>query len=307
MYTFKFVWSFFVLSYFKEGLMNKIILGGGISGLICGVLDPSALILTNTIGGVAKTESIAPFMIHFSEKAMQFLNAIQCPYRLSVCKVGYYYKEKIHDILPVELAKEYYIKSRGREPEPSEYEEKKKREGDFLYLGVELEELIDCMVGIIEMKRTRIKLCQIEGISFERREVRTDKGKYSFHNDLISTLPAHIFFSVINRRDIEFLARGKRFEERTTSEYDIKDYDYVYFPEQKIKELRITHQLSGKYTHEYTWRPLVDEKEEGGVVSYAYILEPKKIPKVKGVEFVGRYAEWDDGLLIHDIIERLMK
>jgi len=287
--------------------MNRIILGGGISGLICGVLEPSALILTDTIGGVAKTESIAPFMIHFSEKAMQFLNAIQCPYKLSVCKVGYYYEGKIHDVLPVEFAKEYYIKSRGRMPEPSEYEAKKKHEGDFLYLDVRLQELIDCMVGIIEMKRTRIKLCQIEGISFDRREVRTNKGKFLFYNDLISTLPAHIFFSVINRRDIEFLARGKRFEERTASEYDIKNYDYVYFPEQKIKELRITKQSSEKYIHEYTWRPLVDEKKEGGIVSYAYILEPKKIPKVKGVKFVGRYAEWNDELLIHNVIERLMK
>jgi len=287
--------------------MNKIILGGGLSGLVCGVLDPSALIITNSVGGVARTENIAPFMIHFSLKAMQFLSAIGCPYNLSTCRVGYYYGNEVHDELPALLAKMYYIKSRGREPEPVDYEAVKKLGGDFLYLAASLEGFIKSMMKIIGERRIRIH--NIEEVDLEAREIKVEKKGYRFYGELTSTLPACVFFPLINRRDIDFAVKGKRFELEDEPKYDIKGYDYVYFPEVESPDmlLRITKRADGKYTHEYPYSHMVDYKKEAGVAPYAYILEPKEIPKVKGVKFVGRYAQWKDSILIHNVIEELLK
>lgn len=295
---------------------HKVILGGGLSGLIYATLNPDYILITQSIGGLAKEQWFAPFMIHWNLATQSFLQMLGIEFRVKLCKVGYCWGGMINDYLPEEFGEMYYEKSRGRKSPACEYKKRavSKWAGNFYYFDLDIARLIGQMVDLID---ERLFLHEIKKVDFGEQTIWCDDKIYYNYTKLVSTLPAPIFFGMIEGKrampDFKFEFTPKTFIRVSASRFgfDFEGYDYVYFPEKDEPRLRLTkiensYDIQDECIAEYAADFLEGMTgEKSHEVPYAYILEPKEIQKFENVEYVGRFAEWKDELLIHNLIERL--
>lgn len=271
-----------------------IVLGGGITGLTCGFIL-GAPVITSSVGGqLSLGFTPGPRYLHDTPENRWLLDELKIRYRPRKIVVEYFYRGKYHKTVPEELVWEYILKTRG-ELAPISMHQK-----EFTALTASMEEVVKKLV-----KKVRVIIDDIVKIEPGALIGQHRKYKYDF---LVSTIPAPEFFRlwgipcVLRYRPI-----GYYFSPPDVSFFFAATFgrrDYVYFPELHIPYYRVTR-VSGGFVYEYP-EIAADKAPEGTVwQKYGKILPPFGAqPPAENVFFVGRYAEWNDELLLHDVIRK---
>ena len=93
---------------------RKIILGGGISGLLKAYFDPEAVLITEQIGGQLSVPfQLGPRYVHVDRYTRRFFSEIKLYPAVRNVRVGFFYKGSLHNTNTEENKKLYFNIRRG--------------------------------------------------------------------------------------------------------------------------------------------------------------------------------------------------
>jgi hypothetical protein len=178
------------------------------------------------------------------------------------------------------------------------------------YYDVSWQDIIEALI-----ERTSAPIIgKVSKIDLVKKELTiVDENNLSFVNKyekLISTIPAPVFYKLSGKK-YEFLRYASKLFV-LSSNYDIKDYDYVYFPENKNKCNRITKVKDNLYSVEYTFinRNYLSFNTVNSIdmqmLPIGQIISGS-VEKLENIEFLGRFAEWQHNVRITEVIEKSRK
>jgi len=155
-------------------------------------------------------------------------------------------------------------------------------------------------------KKVRIIYDKILRISGD--EMIGRKNRYRFKR-IISTIPLPELYALYGiHRTFNYRPIGYRFSSLDQSFFfaeTFKDYDYVYFPEMKYPYYRVTRVSQG-FIYEFTYNPFI--KYPRGVIwqEIGKILPTMRtVPPTENIILLGRFAEWNDDIMFHHVLQRL--
>lgn len=294
--------------------MSKYIIGGGIAGLIAAFYKHDYKIIADELGGQMAKKGLGPRILEVNENSANLLADLGFDIvNIKVAKIGYRYENRLHNTITPEYRRLYYIKSRNLKDTseivvPRSIMSEGKNE--IKYFDIKWADLIDRLHIAI---KDRIILGKVNKIDLKNKvlELNDKKTKLKF-KELISTIPAPIFCKLANiKPEVPFKAEKKVFIIVPANAVDIREYKYVYYPENSLYH-RITNLGNNRAAIEYTgnhfkaqtlfnkWKHIaINAKElpDGQIVS-------GKVPYVPGVEFAGRYAEWNHDIKTDDLVGR---
>jgi len=140
-----------------------------------------------------------------------------------------------------------------------------------------------------------------------------DHSRYEY-DKLISTIPAPIFFKdyVQGQYDRKFLYTSKIFQRVFTT---INNADVIYICDPSLNISRITKVNDETVVYEYN----VTEDQYERVMELtknnmniqgrriAQVISSEPVKDIDNVKFVGRYARWEHGIKMHDVIKEVKK
>lgn len=294
--------------------MSKYIIGGGIAGLIAAFYKEDFKVIGDDIGGQMVKKGMGPRILEVNENSANLLADLDYPVvNIKTAKIGYRYDNRIHNEISEELRIKYYLKSRNIKdsdnvivPESSMSDGK----NEIKYFDIDWVDLVDRLVKSIG---DRIIISKVKSIDLKEKVLEIDKSTTLKYDEIISTLPAPLFFKLANISPEEKLT----FEKKTfvivpASMVDIRDYDYIYFPDELSEYHRITNLGENRAAIEYTgnhftgqgcfrkWKTVALYSKElpGGQITGG------KVPVIDGVEFAGRFAEWNHHIKTDDLVGR---
>jgi hypothetical protein len=287
--------------------MQRYILGGGIAGLITAFYNQDCIIISDNIGGQMADTGLGPRILEANEFSTTLLNDLgyeNIPTKTA--KVGYMVWGQYLDSLTEELKLEYYKKSRYlselKEAPKSVMSDGKK---EIVYYDIDWNDLINRLIGRIEQEPILGKIEDIDVIN----QVITIAGMGEFkYSKLINTLPAPLFFNRLAKiPPEEKLTYVPKTFIITDPFFNMKDFDYVYFPGDEVNYHRVTKLNSGKVAVEYT---IPEHKHD--VLEDWPDAEAKTIPAgqiqsgkpgyIENVYYIGRFGCWDHDLKTDDIV-----
>ena len=158
------------------------------------------------------------------------------------------------------------------------------------------------LVKLLELKvKDRIIIDKIERIDLEKQLLIGLKN-YSY-SELVSTIPKNIFLKLSNFVDIAstFKSYPTTFVFSQECEYDLEDYDYVYFSGDSLFH-RITKVPSG-FVYEYKGEFLTHS--ENVIVKVGQLIHLESDIEFKNVKFFGRYGTWKHGILTNNLLKEI--
>jgi protoporphyrinogen oxidase len=275
--------------------MTDYILGAGINGLLSAYFLKSYKVI-----GLSETQDsnsfpLGPRLLHYSLPLQELLQELKLDDTIKKIKIGYFYDDSLHNTIPDNLKKQYFLKSRGAVKNTK----KSYMSGELTSILVFKATPQELFNRLKEVVGPRIIEEKITCIDPKNRRVMTDANTYTY-TKLISTLPAPVFFRLTGRISVAltFFAREKKFF-LTNKFIDIKDYEYVYFPEIKNHIHRIT-----KFEDKLVVECEKDIEAIGSkVIKNMQICSDAKVPTVKDTVFIGRYACWNHSKKINEVVE----
>ena len=290
------------------------IIGGGISGLIASLYNKDFKIISNDIGGQFGKKNLGPRILQVSKSSFNLLNDLNLRAKTKTCKIGFKIGDHFVDSVSKEDRVKYYLKSRcindinlsvQYKQEYSSSMSDGKSEID--YYDVSWQDIIEALI-----ERTSAPIIgKVSKIDLVKKELTiVDENNLSFVNKyekLISTIPAPVFYKLSGKK-YEFLRYASKLFV-LSSNYDIKDYDYVYFPENKNKCNRITKVKDNLYSVEYTFinRNYLSFNTVNSIdmqmLPIGQIISGS-VEKLENFEFLGRFAEWQHNVRITEVIEK---
>ena len=277
-------------------MVNDIyVLGGGITGLAAGyILDLP--VITKEVGGqLSSNFSLGPRFIHSKKETREFVKRLGLPITERQVKIGYFYDNDYHDSIPPSLVNEYNLKTRGTIDVTSSI-----GKSSFTALKVSFSD-------VIEKLRQRVKIIQDKILRITADEMFGLKGKYKYRK-IISTIPLPELYSLCRiYRTFNYRPIGYNFV--TFDEALIREstfnYDYVYYPELKYPQYRIT-KVSRGFVYEYCYSPFIKYPirtiwhDMGKILPTLRAVSPSK-----KIILLGRFAEWNDNIMFHHILQKL--
>ncbi len=220
---------------------QKIILGGGISGLLQAYYNPEALLVSDQIGGQLKAPfQLGPKYLHVDEYSKRFFSEIGLNPNIKKIKIGFLYDGEFHNTNTEENRKLYFQKTREKnEPYHSSMSADMT---EFDSFDIDTDDIVDLLK---EKIKNKIIIGKVEKIDNRFKEI-TVNGETIKYEKLISTIPLNIFLYLNNKAEI-----AKSFKSFPTTfildeiVWDIEDYDYVYVSEPCYPFHRITKTESG--------------------------------------------------------------
>jgi hypothetical protein len=286
-------------------MKDVYVLGGGISGLVAAYLL-DVPVITDHVGGQNSAQSfpLGPRYIHSVPETRELLGSLGLDTDERMIEVGYFYEGSYHKALRADLVAEYNLKTRGMIDVSSNV-----GEGPFKALKTSFPELIKKL-----SERTEVIIDTIYEI--RRSELLGEKGTYGF-SKLISTIPLPRLYSLFGKpssrwRYVSVMYCLSRWVEPPHPVEAFDDFDYVYFPEREYPYYRVTKTEEG-FVYEYALLQGVPT-DAGDITAwgdntiiqrYGKILPPYRLPPpAKNVYLLGRYGEWDDDVLLQDVVRR---
>jgi len=287
---------------------NKIILGGGIAGLLYAFYNPEYILITDKIGGhFSSNFQTGPKYIHVDKNTTKLLKDLGLYVPIKKIKVGYFYNDILHDENTEENRKLYFKKTRGETTQPySSIMSSNKKEFEFYDINLSI---------IIDELEKRIKnniiIDTVSKIDIEKNIIFINDREIQFSN-LISTIPQNIFLSISNKEEL-----AKKYKSFPTTFIlikddslcpfkDFKEYDYVYISEEKYPFHRITKTKNG-LVFEYKGDDIQIQKNEieREVLKIGQIVENDTNVDFKNISFFGRYGCWKHKILINDLLKEI--
>lgn len=292
--------------------MNKIIIGGGISGLIAAYYNDDYLIISKDIGGQMANGYLGPRILEESKSSKQFLKDLGYPLIRKTANIGYQINNNIYPETDDNERMKYYKKSRclkNTDDVPSSIMSSGKNH--INYFEVEWDKIIQKMLLKIG---NRIINHNVISIEEDNKKIILDDSSFVVYENIISTIPAPIFYKIINEdNDNNFKYIPKLFIIVSTMKFPFfcNLYDYIYYIT-NFKFHRITK--IGKYLAvEYTTEEDLDnilsewefELEASFKLKYGQIVSGS-VDDFENIEFLGRYAEWNHKIKINDVLDRFI-
>lgn len=287
---------------------NKVILGGGIAGLLQAYFNPDAVIITDQIGGQFSAKfQLGPKYLHVDDSTKRFFEEIDIKPDIKKIKIGFFYDGHIHSENTEENRKRYFEKTRGSSTEPyKSVMSANKTEFDSFDIGV------DDLIKIIKTKiDNKVILEKIEGIDLKNKEILTKSGNLKYEQ-LISTIPMNTFLFLCDKSNIakSFQSYPTTFIFSETLEHcpfnDFENYDYIYVSEPQFDFHRIT-KVPGGVVFEYKGNNIKSlECEKDRVeMKVGQLVQNDINIDFKYVKFFGRYANWRHNVLVNDLLKQL--
>lgn len=298
---------------------DKIIAGGGISGLIWKYYNPEFQIISPDIGGLyARTHMV---WLHDCVETRKLLTDLGWKNVASLSKksyVGYYKNGWISEILTPDLNLKLIQKKMTDWDQildtsfvPKTRDLSLSSSGELNYmnsLDVDLEEVVKRL-----NKDAEIVNGTVAQLGSELAIIRTPDGEHHSvpYDELVSTVPAPIFWSMWGtKKDFRFKPITNVITSKKPKFFD-NNFEMLYLDETE-KPTRVSH-LGGKFALEFTG--IITETqfkaeypelpiEEYFIVRQGRIFEDEpNIPPTGKIRFVGRFASWRYGITTENVLK----
>lgn len=310
---------------------KNFVIGGGLSGLIWAALNPDYRVVCGTAPTMVQ-RGVSPLVLHYDERIAEFVQSVynegrkaegQPPEEVkpSTCMVEHctmgkpWYGYTFTRSLGADAAERYFLKSRELATTDRDFTNVVNRSFDYFDMGLGcFERGLRRMIG-----EKRFISAIVSGI-FETHIVAARLGEHEpihlEYDSLVSTLTAPQFFYFwqlgLEAERPKFEYRGKKYTYTTTEEFPVPKWmketrrrGYVYYPDETPSGLLRVSNLGPTWVAEFAESvPVVGAKE----IPIAYFLAPEKVisPLPDRIKFFGRFAEWDEELLAHNLVLRLV-
>lgn len=281
---------------------QRVILGFGAVGAIASCFHPGSIVIGRAVPGSGY--QIGPLYLYDTPYTRSFCDAMDIAWSAKTIRVGWL---KGKELSPPSRAilEEYHIRVRGGMP--SEAWLKTHLQGELQVLDIEFGELFWAGRKAAEevIKDTALSIYLYEN------KVLTEQCRVIPYDKMISTVPMPVFAALVGKRVMGrwkpiWIRRVSVDEASVLLGIDIEniDYDYLNIIRSAKQPYRAT--VHKKFVDlEYTYEPYGQSRYR----PFGKILSGLSMPREynMNIEFAGRWAEWRDGLKLHDVIERWMK
>jgi hypothetical protein len=292
--------------------MANFILGGGISGLICGYYNPSYTVLTKSVGGMQKSQfPLGPQYLHYKPEVEELLMELNLPTTTREVKVGYYYKGKF--VKPNEShQREYWLKTRGTTGFKEDCMMSKAEMFDVFTVSPK---------DLAEALRRRVRniiLAEAYHIDLDAHKILCWEGEFKY-DKLISTIPLPMLLKLTNNH-AKLSWQDVYFEHAQTKEDGVlhrilwregRTFDFIYFPWVGVEFYRITKLEEPHCVVEYTHVPSSQAYElevlKTHMLKYGKVISGSAEKLDENLKFVGRYAKWESKYFVHHAIKEAKK
>lgn len=282
----------------------SVILGGGIAGLLKAYFEPEAILISDQIGGQFNSPfQLGPKYLHVDEYSKRFFSEIGLKPNIKKIKIGFYYKNELHNINTEENRKLYFKKTRGKD---KPYQSSMSADAtEFDSFDIKIDKIIDLLKNKIQ---NNIILGKVSNINSKERTISINRIKLKYKT-LISTIPLNVFLLLNSKPEIakEFKTYPTTFvlSSKKTSD-KIKEYDYVYFSESEYLFHRVTRTPRGLVL-EFKGDniPKIDTEIDRYILKTGQLIQNVIKIDLENVEFFGRYATWDHSILINKLLKKL--
>jgi len=301
---------------------SKFILGGGAAGLIAAYYKKDYTIVSpNLSGQLGNPWPLGPRYLHCTTEVEDFLASLKLPTMGTVVTVGYADNDTFITPTNEDIAG-YWKKTRGTKM-PTSASCMMSGKECFEVMALPLSRVVSLLAFLA---RSRWTTGDVRGISLEKKEILLNDSRVVPFTKLINTLPASVFTALIEggNKDADFsfepsyLFYGYSYDDTVLYRFLWSKgvrYDFIYFPRTPRDLLRITKLDEPWFVAETV--------SSGGLPMEAFIEDAKFLPIGKivgggeafkkrdwsehGIAHFGQWAQWEDGLLAHDLIEEMQK
>lgn len=299
-------------------MVNKIILGGGISGLVYAFYNKEYKVISDSFGGqMLNYFNLGPRYLHATIWSEKFLNDLGLPIEEQVIKTGYQInKIKFVDImLDIGYKKEYYMKSRGIK-DLTGFDETAMSEGKntFKALKVDFTKVIEKLVIACQSRLIQDKVTLVD---VKAKTISLQSGQVLSYDELINTMPLNIFSGLLLGADDFPKSESFKASPMTyvlLKPQPSKGFNYLYVPQINVKHHRLTWDdkglvadIFGIWTPEQLKKIYRDEYVDSKILYNAQIIPYVGELRLDGVKFLGRYGKWDRHYKTEKIIEEAIK
>jgi len=286
--------------------MSKYILGGGIAGLITAYYNPQYTIISDKIGGQMADTGLGPRILEINDNSTKLLYDLGFEkIGMKVASVGYMINGRYISNLDNEQKINYYMKSRcleSRKNIPSSIMSDGKKH--IRYWDIDWNDLIYRLMDGIQS--TPI-IGKISHINTEKKKLKVD-GITLEYDTLVSTIPAPLFFKLANEKPYKELTFVNKTFIIVPEFFDMKHFDYVYFPGPDVEYHRVTKLDNDRFAIEYTthrssedilgeWPDALNVK-----TLFAGQIQSGEIKVIDDVYYIGRFGCWDHDIKTDDVV-----
>lgn len=305
---------------------KRIIIGGGIAGLLTAWVKDGVIITKTTGQFDSKVMPLGPRYLHYSERMEKLLKDFKLSTETKMIKVGYYDDTQLMEKPSQVFLMNYSYKS-GRQGQVTSAmmnagkNEMKVFKTTETQLGSKLlERLKERIFYVNQIEKIRCKSkeidvvitdTEIEGHSLKKKEktitIKADK--------IYSTIPINAFIDLCDIEDKpdKFLSKPIYFDyafPKGKELNELKKFDMVYLCREdtevyRIAKIKNTEWITesvvdtGKYTFKLDNGKLIEDK----IRSKEFIQSMKS----KGICLIGRNSTHNPNVKINDVLERLFK
>lgn len=285
---------------------HKIILGGGIAGLIKAYFNRDAMIISDKIGGQFSTSfQLGPKFLHVDEYSKRFIEELNMTPLIKQIKIGFWYDGCLHMTNNENNRKNYFDKTRSQDSKIYS-SSMSANMTEFKSFDIDVAEIIN----VLKNKLTNeIILEKIKNIDLENKKIITENTEIQY-DELISTIPLNIFLFLSDKIDL-----AKRFKSHPTTFIlnssvnscpfcDFENYDYVYISEKRYIFHRITKTDKGPvFECKGDNIPKMIGEIDRITLKVGQLIQNDIDINIKNVEFFGRYSKWQHNLLTNTLLK----
>lgn len=312
-----------------------LVLGAGPVGLIAAYLRGGLCVGLKVGGGDLRR--YAPTFLWRTEATEVLLTELDLPWEPRTVRFGYLGDAGVLTTFGERDRLEYYRRSRGIAPDAPVGVPRSVMSGglsgEIPTFNVSVEELVEALLGQVEVVQAEVKAIGFEGDGLGRRvpKVRVVLDKSELLNKIVvNTLPAPVFDRLLVGVDrmkhfrpthAEWKAGVKTFHRWRVSAMDElirtafeEGYAYLYVVSKDRERYpfdRVTFVKEGGEqlaVLEYNWEGPMNVKPTHGLISGAFqVLGPSRDPVEFGgaVRHVGRLARWRHDVRLHDVVSEM--
>lgn len=302
---------------------QRIVVGGGISGLIWNFFNPEYTIITPEVGGsYGHTHQVWLQDTSYVRIFLEKLGYTDFRRMAKKSYIGYYNKGWIYDYQSPELSKIFIQKkmSEWDKPIDTSFVPEVKSLTFTNPSGANYMNTLD--IDLVKVVERLNEVCNIERGFVTKIDDRTieiatswesDIREVRVYNKLVSTIPAPIFWKAYGQpREFKYLPVTNIVITKKPKEFDDR-YEMVYYDD-SVPWSRASY-VDGKWALEFTG--IISEETFKTMYPdlpvYQYFViqqgrifrDPKgNVPPNDKMLFLGRFAQWEYGILTADVIKR---
>lgn len=309
-------------------MQDKLIIGGGISGLVWSFFHPEYEIITPEVGGTYGKNHLV--WLHDTPETRYMLKELgftQHEIHMKKSLMGYHRNGWIYDNVTPEFKELLIRKKMSNWNEPIDMNVKldstkmsmSDGEVDVNYMNV----LDVDLVEVVRRLHDRAKMTQgfvtriTDSSVFYKTDLTSENEIERLYSSLVSTIAAPMFWQSYGRADkvdsFKYLPITNIVTPVKPREFDNR-YEMIYYVDTPFSR---GSYLDGKYALEFTgFLPQVDfEKlfphlpvEQFFVVKYGRIFKnTNNVPPQENIKFLGRFAEWQYGITTEHVVRESLR